>query len=234
MSKFASVLCLLLILTGPAAALELTSDPPAKALTSKHLSLPVSQFLAGDSIRVGWFDTPGNPQDWFSIAAAGAPDSEYGSSWTFTGGKTEGTHELAGVQAGEWELRLYLNWPEGDYKVVDRLRFRVKPACPAELGQGKASDWLLVRAGSLLEGEAVRICWRGLKGDPGDWLAVVPKGAPLDENGKWIFLGESPAGVFRVDGLAAGEYEARLFFDWPKGGHQVRDRLHFQVHAKSP
>ncbi len=93
--------------------------------TGKHLALPASVYTAGDTVRVSWFDTPGNPQDWVTVVPVGFPDDQWGD-WAYTGGKKEGTLVVSGLQHGDYEARLYHDWPDGGFEVEDRIRFSVR------------------------------------------------------------------------------------------------------------
>ncbi len=94
----------------------------AQAASSERLSVAVS---ADGDVIVSWRDTPGNSSDWVSVIRAGAPDDVYKSTWTYTGGDRSGSYDVGRLASGEYEARLYLDWPSGGYRVADRLRFRV-------------------------------------------------------------------------------------------------------------
>ena len=89
---------------------------------SPHLG--VTFGINGDVV-VSWRDTPGNAQDWVSVVHAGTPDDTYESTWAYTGGQRSGSYHAGRLEPGEYEARLYLDWPAGGYQVVERVRFRV-------------------------------------------------------------------------------------------------------------
>jgi len=78
-------------------------------------------------------------------------------------------------------------------------------------------------------GQPVVITWRNTPGNAKDWVTVVPAGTSDRKWGKWTYLRGRTAGAFAVRGLPAGAYEARLYFNWPKGGFNVIERLRFTV-----
>ena len=94
----------------------------AQPIQSQHLGVTVA---ATGEVIVTWRDTPGNPQDWVSIVHAGAPDDTYESTWTYTGARQSGSYNAGRLAPGDYEARLYLDWPAGGYQVVDRVSFRV-------------------------------------------------------------------------------------------------------------
>jgi hypothetical protein len=115
----ALVLILIAMLWSP-----IVAGAAAQVPESRNLRVTVS--AAGDA-TVSWRDTPGNQTDWVSVVPVGTVDNTYGSTWTYTSGQRSGSYTAMRLSPGEYEARLYLNWPSGGYTVVDRLRFRVGP-----------------------------------------------------------------------------------------------------------
>lgn len=81
-------------------------------------------------------------------------------------------------------------------------------------------------------GERIQVRWHGLPGNRQDWITVVPA-ASADESWAdhpwWYTDGDRDGTRTIIMPLAAGRYEVRVFFDWPKGGFAVRSRLEFTV-----
>jgi hypothetical protein len=69
----------------------------------------------------------------------------------------------------------------------------------------------------------------GLHGNEHDWVTVVPVSTPADRYGAWHSTGGKRDGALAFEGLPAGEYEARAYFDWPDGGYTVQARHAFTV-----
>ncbi len=105
---------------------------------SQHLSTDKSIYGSGERITVTYQNLPGNSQDWITVIAASASDNTYGD-WTYTHGKTSGQHVFGGLQPGQYEVRLYFDWPKGGYTVQDRLRISVGSAGVQETRQPSAS-----------------------------------------------------------------------------------------------
>jgi TolB-like protein len=76
-------------------------------------------------ITVNFSGLPGNRQDWITLVRASEGDSTYGE-WFYTGGVKSGTYSFKPVSPGEYEIRVYLNWPDGGYIVRKRIKIRVK------------------------------------------------------------------------------------------------------------
>ena len=80
-------------------------------------------------VRLSWYRFDCGLTDWFSVVRQGAPDDSYEEgrwAWCYEGPFLT----LGPLNAGNYEARLYLNWPEGGYVVVDRLPFRVGASQP--------------------------------------------------------------------------------------------------------
>ncbi|TVR19398.1 MAG: hypothetical protein EA391_00840 [Balneolaceae bacterium] len=98
---------------------------PADLVQNEHITLTSHSFRSGESIDVRWHNLPGNNTDWISVAPAGATDRTWGIHWWYIGGDTSGSNTIELVEPGEYEIRVYYNWPAGDYQVQSRLSFQV-------------------------------------------------------------------------------------------------------------
>ncbi len=89
------------------------------------MSLAKGIFKAGEAVAVTWFKTPGNQQDWITVVKVGTADTAWGK-WTYLKGAKSGKYEVKGLAAGDYEARLYYDYPKGGFKVIERLLFTVK------------------------------------------------------------------------------------------------------------
>lgn len=71
--------------------------------------------------------------------------------------------------------------------------------------------------------------WSGTPGSAHDWIAVVRADAAESEWGHWTYLDGKTSGEYSPGWLPPGDYQARLYFDWPAGGYVVRDRISFTI-----
>ncbi len=78
-------------------------------------------------------------------------------------------------------------------------------------------------------GEPVVVTYGGLPGNQRDWVTVVPLGTPADNWGEWTYTDGKASGTFKVEDLAPGAYEARVYLDWPSGGFDIARRWYFSV-----
>jgi hypothetical protein len=185
-----------------------------------YLSLP-SATINGDSVVISWAGTPGNQQDWITVVKAGTSEKEWGQ-WTYTAGKKAGNYTAKGLTSGEYEARLYYDYPKGGFTVIERVKFTVVAGAP----KGK---YMSLTAAQFAAGSAVMVTWFNTPGNAQDWITVAKAGTPAKEWGKWTYLKSKKMGTYEVKGLAAGNYEARLYFDYPKGGFTIQETLKFSV-----
>ena len=211
------------------------SPAQAQALSSDYLLVSLSE--AGELV-VDWRGTPGNSGDWVSVVRDGAADDTYESTWTYTNGQVDGRYQVGRLEPGAYEARLYLDWPSGGYTVVDRLGFRINagggglvggasggtPVAPASGGASRNLSVSLSASGEVL------LAWRGTPGNAQDWVSIVAAGRPDDfYEATWSYTNGQVSGAYNAGRLAAGNYEARLYLNWPSGGYTVVDRLSFTV-----
>jgi hypothetical protein len=90
-------------------------------------------------------------------------------------------------------------------------------------------QYLSLPATVFQPGQAVTVTWRNTPGNAQDWITFVPAGVSDRKWGKWTYLKGRTAGSFTVRNLRPGAYQVRLYFNWPKGGFKVIERLSFKV-----
>jgi hypothetical protein len=123
-------------------------------------------FTSKQKIRVFYKGFPGNQKDWISVSPAERPDNHYGQ-WTYLKGKKQGFFTFNQLKPGNYQIRGYLNWPGGGFKVVARASFKVVDAQTGlEPGPPSASG----PAG-------------GVSG-----LSPRPGGAPAPGGGAWVLV----------------------------------------------
>jgi TolB-like protein len=84
-----------------------------------------TSYAATEQVSVSWSGFPGNDNDWITLVKANEGDDSYGL-WFYTYGEKSGDHVFEAVPPGEYELRVYLDWPAGGYEVKARVPVSVK------------------------------------------------------------------------------------------------------------
>ena len=112
-----------------------TEQQPRSSLDNdgpEHLSLDRDYFQPGDSIPL-YFSGIASPasKDWISLYKVGDTNQNYGQ-YFYLQGKPSGSLKFsAPQQPGDYEFRLFLNWPDGGYADVARsVRFTVGTSPP--------------------------------------------------------------------------------------------------------
>lgn len=82
-------------------------------------------YTSGQGITVKWSGLPGNSHDWITLVPVGTSDSTYGE-WFYTEGRRSGSHTFSAQIPGDYEIRVYFNWPDGGYVVQKRIKIKVK------------------------------------------------------------------------------------------------------------
>lgn len=97
----------------------------------------------------------------------------------------------------------------------------------------KALETLQIQAQKVIYApyEDIVVEYFGFPGNSNDWISVVSAGTPDSSYSQWTYLQGSRDGTYTFNGLPAGEYEVRGYFDWPEGGYTVQVRSSFIVQS---
>lgn len=94
---------------------------------SKNFKIVIDRntYTSGQGITITWSGLPGNSHDWMTLVPVGTSDSTYGE-WFYTEGRRSGSHTFGPQEPGDYEVRVYFNWPDGGYVVQKRIKIKVK------------------------------------------------------------------------------------------------------------
>lgn len=202
---------------------SLVADASAQSLSLNSVAAPTGiTVTAGGPVTVDVSGGPGNTTDWIGLFPTGAPD--YGSlTWSYLSGTTTAPptgltavtfSRPAPVTAGTYEWRLYAS--DSNTRLVTSGTLTVT-ATTATLGvNGTAAPNPL----TLVAGTNLVVTLANGPGNPGDWIALAPVGAPATTIADWRYLnnttvaptsGTTSATVTLVAPTTTGDYELRLF-----------------------
>ena len=169
---------------------------------------------------------PGNSQDWIAISRAGQADNQY-VSYRYLGGATEGTWSLKSGPPGDYEVRVYLNWPAGGYNPV--LRQPIKVVSPEEGADAGLINKPKVRLASrtFAPGQPIEVRVTGFPGNSQDWVAIAKAGSPDSTYKDYDYTGGVNEGTWTYTMNEPGEYEIRIYLNWPTGGYNplLREKI---------
>lgn len=94
-------------------------------VTPFKIVIDKNTYSRSEGITVTWSGLPGNSHDWITLVPVGTSDSTYGE-WFYTEGRRSGSHTFAAQEPGDYEVRVYFNWPDGGYVVQKRIKIKVK------------------------------------------------------------------------------------------------------------
>ena len=101
-----------------------------------------------------------------------------------------------------------------------------------EMALKLSSDGVRTLKRSYRPSEEIIVEVEKFSGSETDWVTIVEKATP-DTNYNQYFYGEGKkTGRFTFNGLPVGEYEVRVFHNWPDGGYEVKARSAFRVLAR--
>jgi hypothetical protein len=78
----------------------------------------------------------------------------------------------------------------------------------------RSNELLTPSMSSYVAGTTVSISYSGYPGNTSDWVAIAAAGSPATSFVQFKYLGGNTSGTLTFDGLPAGNYEARGFYDW--------------------
>jgi len=82
-------------------------------------------YASGETVVVFWDGTPGNATDWINVVPAGAPPEEWGQ-FAYTNGQVYGSYEFHGLPPGQYEVRVFYNYPDGGFVVQASYPFTMQ------------------------------------------------------------------------------------------------------------
>jgi TolB-like protein len=107
--------------TVAAAAVD-NSDAPDEEL---KITTDARSYQSGARITVRYSGMKGSRFDWITLVKSSEPDTTYGE-WTYTDGQKKGSYTFTAGSPGEYEIRVYFDWPVGGYLVKKRVKITVK------------------------------------------------------------------------------------------------------------
>ena len=195
-----------------------------KTPSNKFLQATARTHLRNEPITVAFSGLPGSATDWITLTRIENGPEQYGQ-WFYTKGERSGTLTFLGVASGEYEIRVYHDWPRGGTVIQDRIPITVNLP-PEQVPMGSAR---LKLSRPAIENQPIDIDFEGMPGFGTDWITIVPMGASDSTNGNYVHLDGAKSGRRQFSGQSAGDYEVRAYFNWPAVGYVVQHRLPFRV-----
>ena len=168
--------------------------------TTKHIYLP------NEEIEVNFADMLGDVKDWVGIYPADATNAwDNVLQWKYTGGVQDGTVSLSGLPLGAYEVRAFF---QDSFNLESSYAFSVED-------EGNDSVTLVSNKESYVPNELIFVDFDNMQGSATDWIGIYPAGASYEfENViEWRYTGGIEEGTLSFNGLDAGSYDIRAFFN---------------------
>lgn len=189
-------------------------------------------FKTDEMIKVLFSGAPGSDSDWICIVPAGTPDNEAGDYKSMPPGLTKGFLVFDAPQPGKYEARAYYNYRSRGYAVSARYPFSVVAAEKTEPAAAAAAGSVPLRTEKNVYkyGQMVKVVFSGAPGSEGDWICIVPAGAPDTEAGDYKYVPKgSGSGSLAFSVPQTGKYEVRAYYNYSRKGYIVSARYPFSV-----
>jgi hypothetical protein len=113
--------------------------------------------------------------------------------------------------------------------MVARLKFILLAAC-LFVSFANATPVITLSADKFSPGESILVKEINLPGNPQDWLTLVKVDVPASEFGEWFYTKGVTEGSWTFSApKRPGDYEVRVFFDYPAGGETMHARAPMEV-----
>uniref|UniRef100_UPI0018E57B2A choice-of-anchor C family protein n=1 Tax=Cyanothece sp. BG0011 TaxID=2082950 RepID=UPI0018E57B2A len=77
--------------------------------------------------------------------------------------------------------------------------------------------------------EQIIVEYSGFPGNARDWITITPATRPDNSYGQYFYTQGKQNGTYTFNGLPAGDYQVRGYFNWSAGGYNVQTRSNFTV-----
>jgi len=191
----------------PVVLVLVTTQALAQTVTSDK-----QVYTADEPIVVQYFGMPDSDgTNWICVALASAPtDSPSYVTYEYVYDRS-GSLSMAGLDPGDYEIRTYFNWPGDGYTVRLRQPFRVVLPTGVSLETNKQV---------YEQNEPILVTFSNMPGNNSDWISVAKSEAPINAYEQHHYLEGARNGQLRFEGLSAGDYEVRAYWNWPRGGYE--------------
>lgn len=162
------------------------------AITTDH-----PQYGQGEMVNVIYSNMPGNMLDYVAVSIAGSADTATVQR-AYINGNMNGTQAFAGLAAGNYEARAYVN---DTSTIIAMSTFSVT-------GTTVTTD-----ATSYNGATPVTVMYAGMPGNMADYVSVAVVGSPDSTYTQFAYTMGQTTGMAQFSGLPVGTYEARAYFN---------------------
>ena len=189
---------------------------PFKA-TGQQITASKREYIADEPIVVHYSGMPDYKGNWIAVSkAVAATDRKTYIQYFYLYDSRDGNLTFNGLPPGNYEIRVYYDWPKAGYSVKMRKPFKV--VLPQNIS--------LRTKDAYKPGESIVIEYENMPGNDSDWICIAEASTPT--NGRtyideyWTYMkGKPNNGTHEFKGLPPGQYEVRAYWDYGRGGYEA-------------
>jgi serine/threonine protein kinase len=190
--------------------------------------VPSGEILFKFPTRVA---SPAGDQAWVSISAANSKDTSY-MTWAFVGDKASSAALEGPKKPGDYEARLYTNYPKQSYNVVHRVAFKVEALAEAPEPPANTVERFSLADATVAPSAKIQIVFPApMVAKPGEkyWVTVVKPTAAATAYDAWEYVAPKARSATLPAPAVAGSYEVRLHANYPTKSTNVVFRAKLTV-----
>ena len=172
-----------------------------------NLTTVKSTYLNTESIAVNFQYMQGNESDWIGIYPAGASyEFENVITYKQTAGDINGSVNFSNLPVGSYDVRAFFN-----NTLTQQASILVNVIADPNYHDVNVT----LNKNLYAQNELIHVAYNYMQGNSTDWIGIYPAGASYEfENViDWKYTNGSASGELSLNGLDAGEYEVRAFFN---------------------
>jgi len=175
-----------------------------------ELNSSKNTYLPNEEIEINFAHMLGDEEDWIGIYSVDSTNEwENVLHWKYTEGLVDGRLFLDGLPLGEYEVRAFF---QDSFTLESAYAFSVE-----EDNDGDDNESVLLDSNreTYAPNELVFVNFDNMQGSTTDWIGIYPAGAGYEfENViEWRYTGGIIDGHLSFNGLEAGSYDIRAFFN---------------------
>ena len=165
-----------------------------------------TSYLPDEQIVANFNNMSGANDDWIGIYPKGS-SNDWGNvvAWKWIEGDIQGTKTFTPLCAGEYDVRVFFH---NSFNLEANSSFVVENNLSNELNISLEKD-------NYEPFELLHVNFANMSGQASDWIGIFPVGADSEKNSsiEWRDTNSTVTGQTSFNGLQAGDYELRAYFN---------------------
>lgn len=184
-------------------------------LSAQSVSTNKQVYLVDEPILVNYSGMPDFDGNWIAVSRAdAATNSKTYIQFFYLYDSRSGNLTFDALIPGDYEVRVYYDWPRAGYSV--RIRKPFKVILPQNVS--------LITKDTYEANEPIVIEYENMPGNDEDWICVSEATSPTNDITyiEYTYMKGLPInGTHEFKGLTPGNYEIRAYWDYARGGYET-------------